>query len=188
MKPPICISCEHNETCNAPCPSLNALRDQYVKMRDDERRDFIANNRHMLGVLDAEIAPDIEEIALGVIAEHSDLQIITALNVRVGYVRSFERKQSKGRIVFGDCRKVTTVYGAYVPYDFIITLYALNTNILNDEQIKILIWHELKHIKLGDRGLTLAPHDVEEFDEIIQKHGVHWEGYGVTIDGDTEDE
>lgn len=182
MKPPICIDCEHNETCNAPCPSLNALRDQYMAMRDSERREFIEKNRHALSVLDAEIAPDIEAIAKEVIATHNDLAIIPALNVRVGFVRSFERKQSKGRIIFGDCRKVTTVYGAYVPYDFIVTLYALNTNILNDEQIKILLWHELKHIKLGDRGLMLAPHDVEEFDEIILQHGVHWEGHDTTTD------
>lgn len=179
MKPPICVDCEHNDDCNVPCPSLNALRDQYVAMRDDERRAFIQSNRHALGVVDAEVADDIAEIAETVIAEHEDLGIVPALNVRVGYVRSFERKQSKGRIVFGDCRKVTTVYGAYVPYDFIVTLYELNTNILNDEQIKILIWHELKHIKLGDRGLTIAPHDIEDFDEIIQKHGIHWEGYNA---------
>lgn len=187
MKPPICINCEHNDTCNVPCPSLNALRDQYMAMRDSERREFIEKNRHALSVLDAEVAPDIEAIAQEVIAAHNDLAIIPALNVRVGYVRSFERKQSKGRIIFGDCRKVTTVYGAYVPYDFIVTLYELNTNVLNDEQIKILLWHELKHIKLGDRGLTLAPHDVEEFDEIILQHGVHWEGYDTTTD-DTEGE
>lgn len=180
MKLPICCDCEHDNFCDIACPALRALRDQYDTLRYDERRELISAARDSLGIVDAEYAPDIEAIAQEVIAIHNDLAIIPELNVRVGYVRSFERKQSKGRIIFGDCRKVTTVYGAYVPYDFIITLYALNTNILNDDQIKILLWHELKHIKLGDRGLTLAPHDVEEFDEIILQHGVHWEGYDTT--------
>jgi len=152
------------------------LREEYTSLRDDERIEKIQALRYELGLHDAEEASDIEEIAQSVISSVSELGFIDQMKIKIGYVRSYERKIKKGRAVLGDCRKVNTVFGAFIPYDFIVTIYSLNTSGLSDKQMKILIWHELRHITISERGLTIAPHDVEDFDSIIESCGLHWDG------------
>jgi predicted metallopeptidase len=146
----------------------------YRELRGAERRSLIDDYREFLGIKDAETAPEYEDIAEQLISKLPDLALITDLNVQIGYVKSFEAKVKDGRTVFGDCRKVSTIYGAYLPFDFIITLYEPNIISLTVNQLKLLIYHELLHIGINDRGLCVKPHDVEDFDSIINKYGLHW--------------
>ena len=51
---------------------------------------------------------------------------------------------------------------------------------MNDKQIEILIYHELRHVGVNDSGIEpsfyVVPHDVEDFKDILQKYGFEWAG------------
>lgn len=106
---------------------------------------------------------------------------ILSLGISVGFISSTkEKKHGKTKLVLGECKKVTELESLFCPYDFLIIIYDINCEGLSDEQMKILIWHELEHIGIDDNGeFFVKPHDVEEFDNIISEHGLHWQ------DGDT---
>ena len=63
---------------------------------------------------------------------------------------------------------------AFLPFDFIITFYEPNIYYMTENQKKILMLHELKHIDVGERGLTIRPHDIEDFKSIIKTYGLEW--------------
>lgn len=98
--------------------------------------------------------------------------------VRIAYLSSQQEKKKKHRIIFGECHKVSPQYSWCCHYDFFIVIYEPNVVDFDDEQIETLIRHELHHvgIEYADTGLKyyVVPHDVEEFWEIIDEHGLNW--------------
>ena len=114
------------------------------------------------------------ELAASVITEKRP--DILAAGIAVGFVGSYKKKVvSKDHIVFGECKKVQEIYKLYCPYDFLIVIYEQNTAGFNDDQMKILIWHELNHIGIDEKGKAYKKaHDVEEFDDIIKECGLNW--------------
>lgn len=180
-RPPVCQSCAHSKTCDIPCAASEYLREDYADLRTAERRELIGEFRELLDIKDAETAEDIAALAAQIIAAMPDLDIIPSFNIQIGYVRSYENKIKDGRPVYGDCRKVNVVYGAYLPYDFIITLYDSNIALLSDNQIKLLLFHELQHIGMTDRGFAVLPHDVEDFYSILDKYGTRWAELGADV-------
>ena len=96
--------------------------------------------------------------------------------ISVGFVGSNKKKtKNKVEVVHGECKKVPPLYKIFCPYDFLIIIYEENCAGFTDEQMEILLWHELLHIGIDDKGNAyLKDHDVEDFDEIIRKHGLHW--------------
>ena len=107
------------------------------------------------------------------------LNFIKEYGLKIAYVESHEEKKSNHKTVMADCTKVSKRYLWCCNYDFFITVYEPNIVDLTDEQLDILILHELFHIGIDDSGMDVkfyvAPHDVEEFDEIINRYGTHWE-------------
>lgn len=124
------------------------------------------------------ISDKYTEIAVQLINEKSELQHIRDSEVTICYLVSDKEKRSKGRVVFGDCEKVADRYRWAVPCDFIITLYAPNIEHFTEEQIEILLFHELLHVGIDIDGneeiYSIVPHDVEDFDVIISKYGLNW--------------
>ena len=47
-----------------------------------------------------------------------------------------------------------------------------------DEQIRILIFHELLHVAItkdgNEESYSVNPHDIEDFNEIIDRFGLDW--------------
>ena len=120
---------------------------------------------------------ELRYLARKVIKEHDDLHWIQQTHVHIGYAEADYAKKKVDKLVFADTRKVPDLYRAFIPYDFIITFYAPNVMLLTDEQQEILMYHELLHIGLKANGeLYVVPHDVEEFDRIIDRYGLHWVG------------
>ena len=101
--------------------------------------------------------------------------------VRIAYLASDQEKTKNGQFVFGECRKVSPMYAWCCPYDFMITIYEPNVVEygFDDEQLRLLMWHELMHCGVieDDSGVKyhIAPHDVEEFYKIIDEGGLRWE-------------
>lgn len=98
--------------------------------------------------------------------------------ISVGFISSAKQKKyGRIKLVLGECRKVDELHKLFCPYDFLIIIYDRNCEGLTDEQMKILIWHELNHIGIDPKSgeFYVKPHDVEEFDDIIKEHGLHWQ-------------
>lgn len=113
------------------------------------------------------------------------LQPIKDYEVKIAYLESDEPKINNHKIVMADCTKVSKKYKWCCPYDFFITVYLPNIADLTEEQLEILIFHELHHIGIDDTGMEVklyaAPHDIDEFEDIIKSYGLHWDSGG----GDT---
>jgi hypothetical protein len=175
----ICERC--GRECEVACQALVECRDIYAAQKLADRKKLIYRLRKLLDIRDAEPSKEMARLGRRIISRVEGLRFIADFNIRVGYVESLERKTKGGREVYGDCRKINKVYGAYLPFDFIITFYAANIGHLSENQLKLLMWHELKHIGMGDRGPTLEPHDIEDFYAIIDTHGTRWSELGADV-------
>ena len=94
--------------------------------------------------------------------------------VRIAWLVSDKAKKNGNKLIFADCRKTTAQYLWCCDYDFMITVYEPNVDYMNDQQIEILLEHELMHVGWKDDGPCIIPHDAEEFTEIIRKYGIDW--------------
>lgn len=93
-----------------------------------------------------------------------------------------------GRLVLGKCIKVSDLYREYADYDFIITLnreFWEETTVTNAQR-NALLDHEMMHAapsyngetgehEVDERGRYIfrsRGHDFEDFNDIIQRHGI----------------
>lgn len=101
-------------------------------------------------------------------------------DVRIAFLSSDVEKKRDGRLIFGDCTKVNqSRYDWTCPFDFFITIYEPNIIDFNEEQLKALIHHELLHVGVNNEGTEptfyVAPHDIEEFYEVMNTYGMDWQ-------------
>ena len=61
-------------------------------------------------------------------------------------------------------------------------MFEPNVERFTEEQIRILLLHELMHVQITKDGneevYSVRPHDVEDFREIIERYGMDWGDYG----------
>jgi predicted metallopeptidase len=167
--------------CKEPCTAIKLLFKIYRELRAEEKTELIKKLRLLLQITDYELADDIRDLAGKIIHRFPELSFIKEFEIRIGYVRSFEAKTSKGREVFAECRKVSGTYQAYLPYDFLITVYEPNMAVLTENQRKIVVYHELKHIEITPKGFSIRPHDIEDFESVLREHGLSWSAFGHDV-------
>lgn len=119
------------------------------------------------------------KIAGKVIEEHEDLHWIRSNGVRIAYIRSSKQKATRGKLTYAECMKVKEIFQLYAEYDFFIVIYAPNVFGLDEEQMEILLYHELLHIgadedKEGNLVYKVNPHDIEDFKVILERYGIGW--------------
>lgn len=109
-------------------------------------------------------------------------------SIALAWQRSL-KPDTDGHLVLGKCMKASDLQRELVDYDFVILL---NSEVWNDEGFTIekkraLIDHELCHAapavdketeeqKVDERGRRvwrLRKHDIEEFREIVERHGCY---------------
>lgn len=94
----------------------------------------------------------------------------------IAWVEADVEKQKNGKRTYATCFKVKDEYKWTCDYDFFIVVYEPNAQFFSDEQIRILLRHELMHVGY-DRVLqdcwTIA-HDIEDFRQIIIEEGLDW--------------
>lgn len=121
-------------------------------------------------------------LANHLIRTRDDLQYIKDFKIKIAYLECNEEKKKNRRIILADCTKVSPLYEWCCKYDFFITVYTPNIELLSDEQMRILMLHELYHVGVDNDGeepkFYCRPHDIEEFDAIIKEFGLHWEETG----------
>ena len=177
----LCHKCPFTDQCEIECPALVALTNVCRNQDTDEKAALIRQYARDIGLIKFEIAPDLEELGERILTAFPEFDLIRSRGVRIGYLKSYEKKQSKGRTVSAECRIIKSVYTAYLPFDFIITFYHSSLYGMSDNQKKILMLHELKHIGLGTKGFYLVPHDIEDFSDILSKYGLGWDGQQADV-------
>lgn len=177
----MCNECANNEICkDYMCPAMDKVLQIYRETRHKERHQLIKKLQKELSIRDAEPNKDMRKLAEQIINRFPELSIIPEYGIKIGYVLSQE-KPPGSKIKYADCEKVKLKHQAWLPYDFIITFYEPNTELLNENQKKILMLHELHHIGIGDRGLKIEEHDTEDFARILEDYGIRWNSYGMDV-------
>lgn len=179
----ICKKCSLKQICKKEKTSCLAIQ-ELEKVCDatsvKERKALTRILRRWLNIRDAEPNKEMKALGESIIKRFPELQFIDLYNINIGYVISYENKQGQ-KIIYADCRKLNEVYKAYLPFDFIITFYYFNIHMLNENQRKILMLHELKHIQINERGLSVKPHDIEDFKDILEKYGNEWNEFNQEV-------
>ncbi len=178
-KTDICKECGRG--CEEPCLAIEKLYEIYEERRARQKQYLIKMLRPQLNLMDWEVAPDLQELGETIINRFPQFIFIKEFNIKIGYVRAYENKSAKGRAVFADCRKITSSYQAYLPYDFLITFYDPCVAILTTNQKKLVMYHELRHIEMTQKGFGVRPHDIEDFEEILQSFGLKWNAFGNDV-------
>jgi len=159
-----------------------ALQRICAEQDTEEKRTIIREYAREIEIIEYEVSDELRELGEKVITGRPELFYITEYEIKVGYVLSYESKKKDGKTIAADCRKVTGPYKGYLPFDFVITFYEPNMSYMTDNQRKVLMLHELKHIGIGDRGLKIEPHNIEDFIDILEKFGLKWNDYGNDVE------
>lgn len=118
------------------------------------------------------------EVGADLIRTDSALKYIADSEVSIVYLSSEQEKKANGKLVFGQCEKVPDKYKWAVPCDFTITVFEPNVERFTDEQIRILLLHELLHIGIeldgNEEVYSITPHDIEDFRLILDRYGMDW--------------
>lgn len=94
-------------------------------------------------------------------------------HANIGILFKDEAPVSRGKTTLGKAIKVTDRMKVYTGLDFIIWLAWDEWQRLTDAQRLALIDHELCHCGMGTAGWAIRPHDIEEFTEVIERHGFY---------------
>lgn len=119
------------------------------------------------------------EIGRELIETEDALVDIANSQATIVYLSSEHKKSGSGKIVHAECEKVSEKYKWGIPCDFTITVFEPNVEKFTEEQLRILILHELLHIKIefcedGSEIYGTYPHDLEDFKLIIDRYGTDW--------------
>ena len=118
------------------------------------------------------------EIAAEIIKTEPSLRDIRDSEVTIIYLSSEHEKKENGKIVGAQCEKIPQKYKWAIPCDFTITVFEPNVERFTEEQMQILLFHELLHVGIDRDGneetYRIIPHDVEDFKEILERYGIGW--------------
>jgi len=91
---------------------------------------------------------------------------------RIGFLFRDKAGKSKGKMVQGKALKISSSLEPYIELDFMIWLSEEDWHEMGQAPREALLDHELCHCGGdGEEGYKIRPHDVEEFIEIITRHG-----------------
>lgn len=166
----LCDNC-HNK-CDMPCIALTELFDIYSQQRNKDKANLIRRLKYKLGIRDYEPDKELQKLGKAIIKKFPEFDFINDYGIRIGYVKTEEVKSGE-KTTYADTRKVTDVYQAYLPFDFVITFYG-DVEFLSDKQRKLLMYHELRHIEVGTKGYKVRQHEVEDFRNILELYGINW--------------
>lgn len=117
---------------------------------------------------------EMKALAEEVIDAFPEFSFIRDEGIEIIYLESDREKKSRGRTVYGECEKIPDKYQWAIPVDFTVTFYAENVSGFTEDQKRILMEHELRHIGGRDGKFFVKPHDIEDFEVILKKYGMDW--------------
>lgn len=119
------------------------------------------------------------EIAKELLDTEPALEYIRDSAATIVYLSSEHEKKGDGKKILGQCEKIQEKYKWAIPCDFTITLFEPNIENLSEDQIRVVMFHELLHIGIKENGdgsedYYIKPHDIEDFRLIIDRFGIDW--------------
>ncbi len=125
------------------------------------------------------IREEYAEMAAQIIDEEESLIDVANSHATIIYLGSDNEKKSKGKAVLGECERISDKYKWGIPADFTITVFEKNCAGFTDDQLRILLFHELLHVGIeflddGSERYSVKPHDYEDFKEITDRYGTDW--------------
>ena len=125
------------------------------------------------------IREEYAEIAKEIIETEESLTDIANSKATIIYLGSDNPQTSKGKAVCGECERDQDKNKWAIPANYTITVFEPNIVGFSREQLRILLFHELLHIKIdfeedGSEKYSTKPHDYEDFKEIIDRFGTDW--------------
>lgn len=125
-----------------------------------------------------EINEEYAQIGMELIQEDEALEYIRNSQVTIMFLESDREKKGKGKVIFGECEKVPDKWKWAVPCDFTITIFEPNVERLTEEQMRILLLHELLHVGIeidgNEEKYYTVSHDIEDFRIILERYGMEW--------------
>jgi len=120
------------------------------------------------------------QIGAELIETEDALKYIKDSKATIIYLSSEHEMKNNGKLVRAQCEKIPDKYKWSIPCDFTITVFEPNIEGFSEDQIKILILHELLHVKIGfkddgSESYSVNPHDIEDFRLIIDRYGLDWD-------------
>lgn len=114
-------------------------------------------------------ADGCEKIALSLISKRDTLRHLAGRAITYLWKR---KGAEKPRRKLGHCQVASGLTGYFSQSDFIIVFCANNCRGISNWGMEALIFHELKHAGLNDKGEPCTiPHDCETFGEEIERYG-----------------
>ena len=113
----------------------------------------------------------LEKIGKSLIRDLPELEALK--DVDIGYQRASGKRKSGGQIVYADCRKVPEWLGEFIKTEYVVTFYEPAES-LTEDGVRILMHHELLHIKIEDGKTKIRPHDIQDFRAITDVYGTDW--------------
>jgi len=97
-------------------------------------------------------------------------------NANIGYLLV---SPNISKTVAGKCKRTGPEFKYFVSFDYLIEISEDVWQALDNEQKRILVFHELMHVlvvinKAGDYMYKLKSHDVEDFSKLIKLYGTDW--------------
>lgn len=120
------------------------------------------------------INDEYQIIAQELINTRPELEDIRNGDVTIICLSSGHEKKKGDKKVLGQAEKISEKYKWGIPCDFTITIFEPNIEGFTEDQLKILILHELLHIGVDAERLFIKPHDLEDFKAIIDEFGTDW--------------
>lgn len=119
-----------------------------------------------------------DEMAHQLINKDRDLEYIANSKVEFIVLESDKAPKGATKKTCGRCVKVNEEDKWAIKADFLIIIYPRNIKEFTDKGFETLVKHELQHIgikKNDDKEeYFIRPHDVEDFRNIIEEHGIDW--------------
>lgn len=125
------------------------------------------------------IREEYAEMAAKIIEEEPLLTDIANSHATIIYLGSDNPKTAKGKTVCGECEKVQDKNKWAIPADFTITVFEPNVAGFTEDQMRVLLFHELLHVGIefteeGQEKYSIRSHDYEDFKTIIDRYGTDW--------------
>lgn len=124
------------------------------------------------------INQEYSEIVDELVSSESELAYIAESEATIICLSSQHEKKSNGKAVYAQCEKIQDKYKWSIPCDFTITVFEPNVEGFTEEQMRILLFHELLHVGINQDGdkesYYIRPHDLEDFKLIIDRFGTEW--------------
>lgn len=158
-------------------PGLALTETQFTGQTSQTKIMSAINGRNRMD--SRQINEHYAEIARELIETEPSLEDILNSDVQIIYLSSNHKKKNGEKVVFGQCEKVQEKYKWSIPCDFTITVFEPNCEGFTEEQLKILLFHELLHVGIelkedGTEAYSVKDHDLEDFKEIIERYGTNW--------------